>query len=311
MTWWTALRHGHFYVSGLGEEAAAVAGPLLPALSAGLTAALVLLLVDLASGVVAACVAVVALLALPGFGAMHSASLTGPPLLALVMVMLGLMMQARRWSLGYGTVAAVAAILVDSAGAGLPIAAVGWAAITARRDGRRPWRRIAFALVPIPIVLGIAQITGGGWAGWDFAWRGGLDTGLRAAGTVIGDQLAPLISSPAVRWFAIADLALVLIAVVVMGARAARRAPPEAATSVLHPATAVLAAGCAAGLAARWLLVPASPAPDVSAVMPLVAVGLVAVATSVALLWPRWPRWGKVVALLVLLGWLQAAIRAP
>jgi hypothetical protein len=38
--------------------------------------------------------------------------------------------------------------------------------------------------------------------------------------------------------------------------------------------------------------------------------GLVAVAGSVGQLWSRWPRWGKLLCGLVLLGWLQAALRA-
>jgi hypothetical protein len=41
-----------------------------------------------------------------------------------------------------------------------------------------------------------------------------------------------------------------------------------------------------------------------------VVLALVAAVGSVGQLWVRWPRWGKVVCGLVLLGWLQAALRA-
>lgn len=312
VVWWTAHRHGVFFVTGLGPETSALAGPILPAVCAGLTAALVLWLVDLATGPVAALLAVLAVLALPDFGTLHNTSLTGPPLLTLTMVMLALMMHAPRWSLAYGTVAAVGAVLVESAGAGLPLAAVGWAVYSARRDRRPPWRRLAFALIPLLLLVAIDAGGGGSaWPGdWQLAWRGGLDAGLRAAGTVIGDQLAPGISSPAVRWFAIADLTLILLAVVVAGARVARRAPATSATVTMHPAAGTVLLGLALGLACRWLLVPASPAPDVVAMLPLVVVAVVAVFTSAALLWRGWPRWGRGLALLLLVGWLQAAMRS-
>jgi hypothetical protein len=312
VTWWTALRHGAFFVNGLGPGPSAVAGPLLPALAAGLTAAIVLLLVDLASNAAAACLAVVVMLALPGFATLHSTSLTGPPLLALTVVMLALMMQSPRWSLGYGTVAAVAAVLVEPAGLGLILAAVGWAAVSARRDNRPPWRRMAFALLPIPIMVALAPLAGTPWAGaGGVAWRGGLDTGLQGAGAVLAAQLAPGISADAIRWFAIADLSLLLIAVLVAAARVARRMPRTTTVAVVHPASAVLATGIATGLALRWLFVPTSPALDVVAMMPLVVVGVIVCAASVGILWPRWPGWGKLLAAVIVLGWLQAAIRSP
>jgi hypothetical protein len=128
---------------------------------------------------------------------------------------------------------------------------------------------------------------------------------------VIGDQLAPTLANPALRWFAIADLSLLLVAVTVVAWRKVRRLKAfDAIAARFHPAVAVTAAGFALGLALRWLLVPASPRPDLVAMLPLVALALIATAGSVGMLWKQWPRWGKLLCLLLLLGWLQAAVRA-
>jgi hypothetical protein len=101
------------------------------------------------------------------------------------------------------------------------------------------------------------------------------------------------------------------VAVIVMAWRRVRRLGAfDAITARFHPAVAVTSAGLAVGLALRWLLLPGSAPIDLDAVFPLVVLGLVAVAGSVGQLWSRWPRWGKLLCGLVLLGWLQAALRA-
>lgn len=310
VVWWIAHRHGAFFVSGVGPRASDLLGPLLPALSAGLSIALVLSLVDLVTGTLTACLAVLVVLLLPGFAPLHGASLVGPPMLAATLLQFAVMLSAPRFSLAYGTIAAVAAVWIDSAAVGLPLAAVAWAWLSAHRGGTRPWRRMFFAVVPLLIVLLPSGWASTAWPStWDAAWRGGLDRGLQAAGRVIGDQLAPTLTSPAVRWFAIADLTLVMGAIVLMAARRARSAPPTSATGAFHPAAATLAGGVALGLALRWLFVPASPAPTLEAVLPLMVLAVVTVLASAGMLWRRWPRWGKVLALLVLAGWMQAAIR--
>ena len=71
-----------------------------------------------------------------------------------------------------------------------------------------------------------------------------------------------------------------------------------------------MVAALAVGLSLRWLLVPASPAPGDAGVMPMVVVLAMAGAAATGVLWRRWPRWGKVVAVILVLGWLQAAVRA-
>lgn len=312
LVWWFAHQSGTFFIAGMSSPASDLLGPLLPAVSAGLVAALVFSVVDAGAGAWAAGVAVVMLLALPGFLPLHRASLNGPPLEVGVMLTLAVMLYAPRFSLAYGAIAAATAVFVSPAGVGLPLAAMTWAVMTRRGIGRA-WRRILVSLSPVVIAVLLGRWWGHAWPTHELelGWRGHLDDGLRAAGGVIGDQLAPTLDNPALRWFAIADLTLLMVAVIVVAWRRIRRLKAfDAITARFHPAIAVTAAGLAVGLALRWLLVPASPAIDLDAVFPLVVLALVATMGSVGQLWVRWPRWGKVVCGLVVLGWLQAALRA-
>jgi hypothetical protein len=312
LVWWFAHQDGTFYIAGMSSPASELLGPLLPAVSAGLAAALVFSVVDAGAGSWAAGVAVVMLLALPGFLPLHRASLNGPPLEVGVMLTLAVMLYAPRFSLAYGAIAAATAVFVSPAGLGLPLAAMAWAIMT-RRGVSRAWRRILLSLSPVVLAVLVGRWLGHAWPADELVlgWRGHLDDGLRAAGRVIGDQLAPSLSNPALRWFAIADLTLVMVAVIVVAWRRVRRLGAfDAIIARFHPAIAVTAAGLAVGLALRWLLIPGSPALDLDAVFPLVVLALVATVGSVGQLWSRWPRWGKVLCGLVLLGWLQAALRA-
>ena len=311
LVWWFAHQAGTFFIDGMSSPASELLGPLLPAVSAGLVAALVFSVVDAGAGSWAAGVAVVMLLALPGFMPLHRLSLNGPPLEVGVMLTLAVMLYAPRFSLAYGSIAAATAVFVSPAGLGLPLAAMTWAVMTRRGVGRA-WRRILVSLLPLLLAVLLGRWLGSAWEGQlALGWRGHLDDGLHAAGNVIGDQLAPTLTNPAVRWFAIADLTLVLVAIIVVAWRRIRRLGAfDAIAARFHPSIAVTAAGLAVGLALRWLLVPASPALDLDAVFPLVVLALVATVGSVGQLWPKWPLWGKVLCGIVLLGWLQAALRA-
>lgn len=311
LVWWFAHQGGTFFIAGMSSPGSELLGPLLPAVSAGLVAALVFSVVDAGAGSWAAGVAVVMLLALPGFMPLHRLSLNGPPLEVGVMLTLAVMLYAPRFSLAYGAIAAATAVFVSPAGLGLPLAAMTWAVMTRRGVGRA-WRRILVSLSPLLLAVLLGRWLGSAWGGQLVpGWRGHLDDGLQAAGTVIGNQLAPTLTNPALRWFAIADLTLVLVAVIAVAWRRVRRLGAfDAIAARFHPAVAVTAAGLAAGLALRWLLVPASPALDLDAVFPLVVLALVATVGSVGQLWRRWPLWGKAICVVVLLGWLQAALRA-
>lgn len=313
--WWHVHRADLFYLVGVGEPASTLLGPLLPAVSAGLAAALALSVVDAAAGPVAGAIAALVVVVLPGFLPLHLASLSGPPLLALTLMMLGLMLEAPRFSVAYGAVAATAAVYVDPAGIGLPLAAISWALLGRRSAGGSTggaWPRVGFAVLPLVVALAAARWTGDAWPdGGVLAWRGRLDEGLHAAGTIVGDQLAPTLGSGALRWFAIADVSLLLLAVLAV---AWRRSPAAGRTRVTlrsyFLATAVMVASIIAGLTARWLVFPDSPAPSLDGVFPVVALLAMACVAAVASLWPRWPRWGKVVTLMLAVGWLQAALRA-
>lgn len=312
LVWWHVHRDGLFYVVGLAEPFSSMLGPLLPAVSAGLAAAVALSVVDATAGPVAGIVAAATMVALPGFLPLHHESLSGPPLLALTLLMLGLMLQAPRFSVAYGTMAATAAVYIDPAGMGLPLAAVGWAIVVRRSGGNGTWTRVGLAVLPLVVALATARWTGDAWPDDGvLAWRGRLDEGLRAAGTIVGDQLAPTLGSGALRWFAIADVSLILLAVLIVAWR--RSLPIDRPGSLLRRhllATAVVVASIAAGLTLRWLLMPKTPSPALSGVFPVTVLLALASVAAIASLWPRWPRWGRVLALVLIVGWLQAAVRA-
>lgn len=255
--------------------------------------------------------AAVALVALPEFLPVHRDSLTGPPLLAITLLMVAAMVHAPRFSLAYGTLGATGGLLIATDGIGLPLAAAAWALVQQAREHSR-WQRVALALVPTVALVVLVHFAGGAWPRqFVIEWQGGLDRGLRAAGTIIGNQMAPTVTSLALRFLVVADLALVIVAVIVIGWRRFGRAAAESsAAHAIYPVAGITTAALALGLAARTLLVRGADVPDESAVMPLVALVTLALVISVAGLWPRWPRWGKVLAVALFVGWLQAAVRA-
>lgn len=308
LVWWHVHRHGGFYVIGLDEPWATLLGPALPAISAGLIVALALSLVDAVAGPLAGVVAAVVVMALPGFLPLHVDSLSGPPLAALAMMMLGVMLQAPRFSVAYGALAAIATVFIDPAGLGLPLAAIAWAVVVRRPDGNGIWPRVGFALLPLAVAIALARWVGGSWPDVGvLGWRGRLDEGLQAAGTVIGDQLAPALGGGALRWFAIADVTLILLALVVMAWR--RSAPGSMPRRFLLAAT-LLVAALVAGHSLRWLWLPDSPPPGIVGVFPVVVFLAMSSVAAAATLWPRWPRWGRALAVVLAVGWLQAALRA-
>jgi hypothetical protein len=309
LIWWRARSRGFFFVVGLEGATSANLGPLLPAFCAGLSAAVILLIADAAAGAVAGAIAVLLMVCLPGFVPLHLDSLTGPPLLTVTLLMVGAMVHAPRFSLAYGTLGAVGGLFVATEGIGLPLAAGSWALLQ-RVRGR--WQRVALALAPTAVILFLAHLFGGAWPhGVVYQWRGGLDRGLRAAGTIIGNQMAPTITNPALRFLVIADLALIIVAVVVVGwRRTGQPADENSPARRVYPVAGLLALALAIGLAGRTLLVQAASEPDLPAVMPLVVLTALVLVISIIGLWRHWPQWGKGVAVVLVLGWLQAAVRA-
>ncbi|HEY3935649.1 MAG TPA: hypothetical protein VGL65_13640 [Gemmatimonadales bacterium] len=317
LVWWHARAGGFFSIPGLGGAASDNLGPMLPALCGGITVALALLVADAAAGTIAGLIAAVMIVALPGFMRLHASSLVGPPLLAVVMAMCATMIHAPRFSIAYGTIGAVGGFFVATEGVGLPLAAAAWALLQGNgapalsRDTGR-WQRVVLSLIPAVVVLVLAHLLGGAWPhGVVYGWRGGLDRGLRAAGAILGNQLAPSVSQPALRFLVIADLALIVIALLVVGwRRAGRQAPATSPLRRIFPVAGLLMIGLAIGLAGRTLLVTGTPEPDLAAVLPLVVLTVLALSVSLAWLWRYWPTWGRGVALVIGLGWLQAALRS-
>lgn len=302
-TWWVGREGG-----ALSAPAPAVA---LAAIAAGLSIAIVLTLIESVTSSLASVVAGAMVMALPAFLPVHHAGLTPALVLLLTLVLLVAMVHAPRWSLAHGTLGGAAVVFVAPAAIGLPIAAIAWAAMPHQANGTGRQTRILLALVPVLVMVVIGQVVGNAWpADGGLGWHGGLDRSIAAAGTIVGDQLAPGISSPALRFFTIADLSLVLIAVIVMAwRRQVKVTTTDAPLRRWYRAAGTLAAAIGIGLATRHLLVRDTPAPDVVAILPLAVLGLLATVVSVASYWRSWPRWGKAVAAVIILGWLQAAVR--
>lgn len=311
LVWWLAWRADFFVVNGLGEPAASALGPILPAVSAGLAAALVFSLVDSVSTTTAGLLAAVVTVLLPGFIPMHQGSLTGPPLLVIVLLTLALMVHWPRFSVAHGILAGIGAVMISSAGAGLPLAAAVWGYVQPRRSTRGVVARVTLALLPVAVMLVMIRLLDGVWPGDPvFGWQGGLDRGLRSAGRVIGDQMAPTLHARPLRWVAIADIALVLIAVMAVAWRKAISPLPAAdPLRRFSVASGLMVASLIAAQIVRHLLVEGVPDPGTEAVLPLVVIAVMYAAVSIAALWRRWPRWGRALALVLVIGWLQAAIR--
>jgi hypothetical protein len=256
-------------------------------------------------------VAAICIAALPGFMPLHRTSLLGPPLLSITVLILAVMLHAPRFSLAYGLLAGIAAVFVSPAGVGLPAAAVAWPLSQSHRASGSI-KRAVLAIVPLGLVIALSRLIGDEWpAHTTIVWRGGLDRGLQAAGTIIGDQVAPLIHTPALRFFALADLTLLVLALVLLAwLRLVRVKPDDALIRQLFAAAGVLSLAYAVGLAVRTLIIAETPPPDLVAILPLVVVSVLIIVTSLAAWWPRWHRWGKAAVVVLLLGWLQAALRA-
>jgi hypothetical protein len=301
-TWWVGFEGG-------AQGASAV--QVTAAVAAGLSIAIVLTLVESVASSFAAAVAGAMVMALPAFVPVHHVGLAPAGLLLLTLVMLVAMVHAPRWSLAHGTLGGAAAVFVAPAAIGLPIAAIAWAAMPHQANGTGRQTRILLALVPVLLMVVLGKVVGNAWpADGGLGWHGGLDRSIAAAGTIIGDQLAPGISSPAVRFFTIADLSLVLVAVVVMAwRRQVRMVPPDAPVRRWYRAAGTMGIAITVGLATRHLLVRDTPAPDQVAILPLAVLGLLATVVSISGFWRSWPRWAKVLTSVILLGWLQAAVR--
>jgi len=308
IVWLLARQDGNFSVPGLATDASSALGPVLPALSAGATIAIALVIVDVVGGPVVAVLTALCVLLLPDFLPLHRSSLLGPPLLTMTVMMLGVMLAAPRFSIAYGAVAAAGVLWVSPFALGLVLAAVAWA-LWQPPNGRGRAQRAWLALLPLAIGLGAAAMFGSAWVQpIQLGWRGGLDSVLGAIGGVLSAQQVPAIEAGALRWFLVADTTLVFLALLVLGWRRAEATSSPERPRRFYPAIMILASSLILGLLLHGLLVVGAPLPGVEAAFSLAVLATLAVAVSVSLLWRRWRWWGKGIAVLLLAGWMVAAV---
>ncbi len=293
---------------GLEGPASSALGPLLPALSAGLTIAISLVIVDVVGGPVVAVLAAICILVLPDFLPLHRTSLIGPPLLATTIGMLAVMLAAPRFSLAYGAVAAIGAVWVSPQAIGLVPAAVAWA-LWQPTGQRGRLTRAALSLLPFGIAVLVTLVAGSAWTTpIVLGWRGGLDAPLGSIGHVLATQQVPAITSLSLRWVMVADTTLILLALAVLAWRRASEASTPERPRRFYPAVLVLAIGVAGGLLAHAMLLPEAPLPSVETAISLAVLATLTTAVSVSVLWPSWRWWGKGIAVVLLAGWLGAAV---
>ena len=178
IVWLLARQESQFSIVGMDGPASSALGSLLPAVSAGLTIAMSLVIVDVVGGPVVAVLAAICVLLLPDFLPLHRSSLIGPPLLATTIGMLAVMLAAPRFSLAYGAVAAVGVVWVSPQAIGLVPAAVAWALLQPNgQRGRVP--RAALSLLPLGIAVLLTALVGSAWpAPVHLGWRELNDTFL-------------------------------------------------------------------------------------------------------------------------------------
>jgi hypothetical protein len=306
--WWCARGSGFFFVVGMQGSASANLGPLLPALCGGASAAMMLLAVDAAAGPLAGVVAAALLILSPGFLGLHRASLQGPPLLTITLLMLTVMVHAPRFSLAYGTLGAVGGVFVATEGIGLPLAAAAWALLQpARTNGRV--QRVVLSLLPTAVVLWLAHLLGGAWPhGISYGWRTDLDRALATSTAVVDNQLAPIHAHPGVHIFAATAVVTLLVVGVIVGwRRSLVHAALNARVRATYPVATLLCVALIVGLLGRAVLVQQSAEPDLAAMMPITALLLLLATVTVATLWQSWPGWGRALIGLIGVGWGVAA----
>ncbi len=310
LVWWRARLGGFFFIVGMEGSASANLGPVLPAFCAGLSAALTLAIADAAAGPMAGAVAAFTVVAIPGFVAMHRESLVGPPLLALTLLMLLVMLHAPRFSLAYGTLAATAAAFVSPQAIGLPVGAAVWALVQ-RAQPTSIRRRALLALLPLLAAVVLLRLNASRWLGGSaLGWRGEVDHIATVTGRLLAGQFAPGIVTQTLCDAVAGGMAI--LALVTIGAawgRVARPLPEASLLRRLYPAALVLLLTYLAGLAVRTLLVRGAPEPDVVSLLPIVTLLALLTICSVAALWPLWGRWPRLITVAVVVWWGQAAVR--
>lgn len=286
-------------------------GRLIVALSAFVSAVLLILLVGAAAGTGAAVIAFVGAVVTPAVVNLHISILSEPLFLA---VLLGAMIAclARRPAVSGALVAG--AVMVRYAGLAVAAAAVVWF-LWQPGSWRRKVREAAIVGGPSLVLLGA-------WVARSWRTPGGTSN-IRALGlygslmrtvgdgvSTVGDWLAPGSEGTSWRGVAVA-LAIVVIAGVAVGAwRALRRAPVDG-RAPLTVLLAGLVAVCYAGMliASRVAADPNIPFDD-RILAPLILLAEIALVIGGAIWWARTPVvWMRGVVVVVGLVWAVASFR--
>ncbi len=169
------------------------------------------------------------------------------------------------------------------------------------------------ALALAPLVVAIAVLPWVGTEAWpsgvSLGWRGHIDGALGAIGRVLGDHLAPGVSAGGLRWLIVADMTLIVLALLgITWRRTIRPMPTTRTARQLFEALGITAACHAAGMMAKSLLVRGAPDPVVAEVFPLVVILTVMVVLGLSLSWSGWSRAGKLLSLALALGWASASL---
>ncbi len=283
------------------------AARIVMSVGAGVAAGASAWVADVAAGWVAGLLAPFLLALVPAIAGVHMEVLSEPLFLALLAVMLALMLLRPCQSLLYGTAAALGAI-VRYAGLSLAGAAALWAFAQGGTRAER-MRRATLAVLPTVCLFG-AWVLRSTLLHEPIRRVGifpGLTENLRALAVTLGDQLAPGIDAPALRWALASLTGALLVALLMSGVRRARAEQPNSAAPRLFAALG-LVAGCYAAelVAARLVADPGIPF-DGRLLAPLFYLAALGAAVSLALGWLAWSRLGRAISLGATLVWAWRA----
>ena len=297
---------------------------LVEALAAFVTMAVLVALVGDAVGMGAAAAFAIVLLLMPVMVDLHLMVLSEPLFLALIALTVATMVAAPDAPIAAGLCAA-GALAVRYAGIGVVAGVVVWAVM-----GRGPFkgrvRRAALAFLPALLVilagLWVAR-TAGGNATRHLGFYGGLAGALADAGRAVAQWLVPTPHAALWVWWLAVPAAAVFVAVLVAGARRARRLwqllpqdlPMQSSTNVpqlvaarVLGAGAVLGGAYAAALLAARLFVDGSFTFEARLMSPLILIATLTFSVAVATWWRSAGRLPRTALALLLLAWAAGAL---
>ena len=285
------------------------AGRLVDALAAAVTVITLVLVVGVATSMIAGALLGVALLATPAMATVHLSVLSEPLFLALLALTLAAMTYAPDRPLRAGVAAALGA-MVRYAGVSLVGAAVLWS-VTRRAPLRERVQRAMLAALPAVLLEGAWVIrtriaSGGQHAIRHFALYGDLGPTLREGGATLRDWLVPEtdVEWPVPHRAVIALVAAaVLVTLVVLGARAARADTRRPAWRTLRACALLVACYAAMIIVSRLVADPAIPF-DERILAPFLLLVSTAAAVAIACWWRTTDsRVARAAVGVVLVGW--------